>query len=152
MFGRNNDPARRAERDARKAAKRAARDARKAAQRAARDAEREILRPYRSLNATVPLGVRMVAHNGAAAVRYGRTTIPLAGAQAQMLDQTGSRLTMTRIAMLGPLALAAKKKTGHATLVVAGRSGESFSHKVNDAGKAFAFVTSFNAAAAAPTG
>jgi hypothetical protein len=42
----------------------------------------------------------------------------LTGAHATVESDTDSRFTMTRLALLGPLALAAKKKTGAHYLVV----------------------------------
>lgn len=49
---------------------------------------------------------------------WKRRALPLAGAHASVETDTDSRFTMTRIALMGPLALAAKKKTGAHYLVV----------------------------------
>jgi hypothetical protein len=52
-------------------------------------------------------------------------------AMVYTIDNTGTRVTLTRVAMLGVLALAAKKKSGTVSVVIASSvSGASVTHEV----------------------
>lgn len=52
-------------------------------------------------------------------------------AMVYTIDNTGTRVTLTRVAMLGALALAAKKKSGSVSVVIASLlSGQSVTHEV----------------------
>ncbi|WP_327066891.1 hypothetical protein [Kitasatospora sp. NBC_01302] len=55
---------------------------------------------------------------------------PIAGASIHTLDNTGKRTTITRVALMGPLALLAKKKTGDVNVVVVGADGSTATAKV----------------------
>lgn len=58
-------------------------------------------------------GDALHAQGGGAAL-----TARLDSVRLDLLDQTGSRLTLTRAAVIGLFALGAKKKTGHISIVV----------------------------------
>jgi hypothetical protein len=75
---------------------------------------------------------------------FTRGSQPLAGSRAEMLDQTGKRITVTRLVTLGPFALAAKKRTGETTVLVVSPEG-SLRATTKKAAKAFEFVTLYNA-------
>lgn len=63
------------------------------------------------------------------------------------LDQTGKRTTVTRVALMGPLALLMKKKTGDVTVVLAATSGATATVKVKakHAAEVMAWAVAFNA-------
>lgn len=65
---------------------------------------------------------------------------PALGAQIQVHDGTGSRITLTRALGVGILAGAMRKPTGHVTVVVIGRDGQTKMIKAK-AGKAQALLT-----------
>lgn len=65
---------------------------------------------------------------------------PLFGSSILTIDNTGKRVTVTRLAVLGLFALGAKKKSGDVTVIVVGKNGDSTSIKVK-AGKAQAVIT-----------
>ena len=78
---------------------------------------------------------------------------PAAGATVHTVDHTGQRVTLTRVAALGIFALAAKKKTGELTVIIAGQDGDTRTVKVKPK-KAEAVVdwaVRFNAWSAAQT-
>lgn len=72
---------------------------------------------------------------------------PAAQVTVQTIDQTGQRVTLTRVATLGVFALGAKKKTGHITLVFSTPAGETKQHRVpaNLASHILAWAVAFNA-------
>jgi hypothetical protein len=50
-------------------------------------------------------------------------SVPVLGAHADMLDESGTRVTVMRVAALGIFALGARKKTGSVTVLVTGPGG-----------------------------
>lgn len=82
---------------------------------------------------------------------FKRGSVPLAGSRAELLDQTGKRVTLTRVATLGLFALAAKKSTGSATVVVASPEG-MLKGTTKKADKAWQFVMAYNALVGAEAG
>jgi hypothetical protein len=86
--------------------------------------------------AALRIGVKVTADS----LVYRGNTIPLDGATVEMLDKTGQRVTLTRVALLGLFALAAKKKTGTATLAISGADGSLALVRVKDAEQAWAFA------------
>lgn len=55
---------------------------------------------------------------------------PTLGAHVQVHDGSGSRITLTRVVGLGVLAGGFRKATGHVTIVVIGRDGQTAMVKV----------------------
>lgn len=86
-------------------------------------------------------------------VGLGKWVTPAAGASVQALDNTGKRVTLTRAALLGVFALAAKKRTGDLTLILAGVDGSTHTVKVKPkkAQEAQEWAARFNAWSAAQT-
>ena len=72
---------------------------------------------------------------------------PAATASVQTLDQTGSRVTVTRALTIGLFALGAKKKTGKVTVIIAAPDGATKTHEVpaNLADATLTWAASFNA-------
>jgi len=72
---------------------------------------------------------------------------PASTALVQALDQTGSRVTVTRAAMIGVFALGAKKKTGQVAVVIATPDGATHQHNVPAklADDTLAWAAAFNA-------
>jgi hypothetical protein len=70
-----------------------------------------------------------------------------AGASVQTVDGTGKRVTMTRLALVGPFAFAAKKKNGQVSVVLCGADGSSATVKVGakKAQDVMAWAIAFNA-------
>jgi hypothetical protein len=60
----------------------------------------------------------------------GRWRTSAARAIVQTVDGTGKRVTLTRMALVGPFAFAAKKKSGTVSVVVCGADGSSTVVKV----------------------
>lgn len=75
------------------------------------------------------------------------TKIPIPGATIHTIDNTGKRITVTRLATIGIFALAAKKKSGSVSIIVAGADGETATAKVKPkhAEKVMVWAVAFNA-------
>ncbi|GAA2245090.1 MULTISPECIES: hypothetical protein [Kitasatospora] len=93
-------------------------------------------------------GIHLDSDGNLTAVQGWKTwRTPVAGASVQTLDNTGKRITITRLALIGPFALAARKKTGELTVVLVGADGDTATVKVKP-GKAqdvAAWAIAFNA-------
>ena len=78
---------------------------------------------------------------------FTRWKAPLATVTIHTLDHLGSRFTLTRFALAGPLALAAKKKSGSVSVIIVTDAGDTFTHKVKAKhGEAtLAWAVAFNA-------
>lgn len=74
---------------------------------------------------------------------FGRRSIPIAGASASTLDESRRRVTATRALTLGIFALAAKKKVGAVTVLVAGPEGRLVT-KTKKVNAAWEFAVMFN--------
>ncbi|WP_335981085.1 MULTISPECIES: hypothetical protein [Streptomycetaceae] len=98
----------------------------------------------------VPGGVPIRVDN--ATISAGAWSAPAKGTVVQTVDGTGKRITATRIVALGPLALAARKKTGRLTMVLAAADGSTttVSVKPGKAQAATAWAIAFNAWSSAP--
>lgn len=72
---------------------------------------------------------------------------PAAGARVETVDHTGKRVTPTRVVTMGVLALLAKKKTGHVTVIITGADGDQRLLKVpaKKAEKVLDWAAEFNA-------
>lgn len=65
----------------------------------------------------------------------------------QTVDNTGKRVTATRVALMGPLALAAKKRSGKVSVVLTRADGDTLVHDVPAklAEKVLTWAVAFNA-------
>lgn len=72
---------------------------------------------------------------------------PAATAVVHALDQTGQRITLTRVATIGLFALGTKKKTGNVAVILAAPDGQTHTHKVPAklADDTLAWAAQFNA-------
>lgn len=85
-------------------------------------------------------------------ITAGSWSAPAKGTVVQTVDGTGKRITATRLIAFGPLALAAKKKTGNLTMVLAAADGSTTTVNVKPgkAQAATAWAIAFNAWSSAP--
>lgn len=74
---------------------------------------------------------------------WAKASVPLAGSRAQMVDQTGKRVTITRLATVGLFAFAAKKKTGTAKVMIVSPEG-TLNGSTKHADKAWEFCLAYN--------
>lgn len=79
--------------------------------------------------------------------------IPARTATVHTSDHTGKRVTVTRVVALGIFALAAKKKTGELTVIIAGKDGDTRTLKVRPkkADAVIDWAVAFNTWSAAQT-
>jgi hypothetical protein len=94
-----------------------------------------------------PRGVDVYVNHKIGRIEAGFWNTPLTGASILTIDNTGQRVTVTRIAMTGIFAWALKKKTGDLSMVVAGANGDSctVSVKPKRAAEAMTWAATFNA-------
>lgn len=97
--------------------------------------------------APLPRLAGLVVSNGAFWSGFGdpvNTCFPLAETSVAVVDGGGRHVTVTRAAMLGPLALAAKRRDP-VTLVFTRSDGRSFTIRTNDHDAALVWAAQFTA-------
>lgn len=77
---------------------------------------------------------------------FGRWSVPAAGATIHTVDNTGQRVTVTRIALTGILAWALKKRTGDLSMIVVSEGdSRTASIKPKHAAEAMTWAVQYNA-------